>query len=361
MVKAQKAIGSDEFIFRNPPCQMGADIYMASELDDKIDWGLEINNIPDHWKSRGKKIKLGVFDTGLPTHSDIQSAVVKYANFTNSHTAEDLQGHSTHVCGTAAARVDGKGVAGVAPECELYPCKVLGDDGSGAGSWIADGLDWGLEQDLDIFSLSLGGGRDPKIMAAVHRVLAAGKIIICAAGNSGRSQDGRSTVGWPAKDPAVPSIGSYNKQGNLSDFSSRGTEVTIAFPGEDILSCWLNNGYRRISGTSMATPFCSGLTANLLGDQRLAIEQGRTPQSPVNSTEELMARLKSVALDRGPQGFDKGWGWGVVDVDKFLKVTADSDNVDEPGDDKTSFLFGLIQAETLEHDGRKGLFISVPS
>ena len=72
----------------------------------------------------------------------------------DENNPKDSNGHGTWVAGVIGA--NGK-FLGIAPECELYVAKVLGDDGVGSYKWLCDALVWGLEEDVDIVNLSLGG------------------------------------------------------------------------------------------------------------------------------------------------------------------------------------------------------------
>jgi subtilisin family serine protease len=344
-------------IYRLPPMLLGPRVYMANELTDKLDWGLEINGIDKTWVTKGEGIKIGVADTGQPDHPDLVGAIVQAKNFSQSSTVRDLNGHSTHVCGTIGARENGKGVIGVAPRCSIVIAKVLNDDGSGNLDAVAKGIDWLVDQGCDIISLSLGGSYHPQVKGALDRAVARGVFIICAAGNEGYI-GGRSTVGWPAASPKAVAVASYNKDGNLSDFSSRGPEVDIAFPGEDILSTWPGNGYRRISGTSMATPFCAGMVAELIAQQRKADEAGRPVTKRIKNNIELLDHLKAVAVDKGPAGFDGGWGWGVVDVKKFY--AAAGVKPEEP--EKTQEIdLGLLKiVYPAIYEGKQGWFVYIP-
>lgn len=344
-------------IYRLPPMLLGPKVYMANELTDTLDWGLEINGIDKAWVTKGEGIKIGVADTGQPDHTDLAGAIILAKNFSQSSTVRDLNGHSTHVCGTIGARENGKGVVGVAPRCSIVIAKVLNDDGSGNLDAVAKGIDWLVDQGCDIISMSLGGSYHPALKAAVARALARGVFVICAAGNEGYV-NGKSMVGYPGSDPGVVAIASYNKAGNLSDYSSRGPEVDIAFPGEDILSTWPGNGYRRISGTSMATPFCSGMVAELLGQQRKADAEGRPVKLRINNNKDLLEHIKDTALDRGPKGFDEGWGWGVVDVKKFYDTTGATPPEPEK---KQEIDLGLLKiVYPAVYDNKQGWFVYIP-
>lgn len=367
-------------IYRLPPYVLGPKVYTADELEDIIDWGLKAQRIPAEWQdTQGEGIVVGVADTGRPNHPDINDNIIDSHNFSLSFTDEDLQGHSTHVCGTIAAIDNNKGVVGVAPKAKIITAKVLGDDGSGDNLAVARGIRWLVNKGCQVINMSLGGPYDKEIAQACIDAVEAGVYIVCAAGNEGYV-DGQNTIGYPARLKQTVAIASYNKAGRLSDYSSRGPEVNVAFPGEDILSTWLNGSYRRLSGTSMASPFASAVTALLLSKQEAlisaAIANGDNPPvSPVTNAASLIARLQGCAVDKGPVGFDSGWGWGIVDVKKFLMVSAPDhggghDGGDDGGSDETPLPptqcgfsggdidLGFLRVRGAQIDGEKGIFVT---
>lgn len=356
-------------VYRNPPWSAGPQVLMANELADIIDWGQLAQGVDKIWPlGTGKGILVGVCDTGRPVHSDLVNKIKFAQNFSSSFSDVDQQGHSTHVCGTVAAEKNGKGVVGVAHDAELCIAKVLGDDGSGDNIGVARGIRYCLDRGCDIISMSLGGGYDQEIEAAVRDAVSAGKFVICAAGNEG-SVAGQNTVNWPARLADTVAVASYNRQGSISGFSSRGKEVDIACPGEDILSCWLGNAYRRLSGTSMAAPFLSGLVAIMISHQREIERSGSIPAFPIRDNATLLAKLKSVAKDKGPPGLDDAWGWGVVDTEKFVAVEVSKPSPPtttlpptkvEPVEE-TQLLGGLIRIlQPVTYDNKKGMFIYIP-
>jgi subtilisin family serine protease len=360
-------------VYRNPPWIAGPQVLMANELDDVIDWGQLAHGLKDLWPlGTGKGVLVGVCDTGRPVHTDLLNRIKFSKNFSSSFTDVDKQGHSTHVCGTIAAEKNGRGVVGVAYEAELCIAKVLGDDGSGDNNGVSTGIRYCLERDCDIISMSLGGGYDVEIERAVLEAINAGKFVICAAGNEGFIS-GMDTVHWPARLAATIAVANYDRNGNIATSSSRGREVDIAFPGTDILSCWLDNAYRRLTGTSMATPFCSGLAALLLSHQRAQERKGLAVSNPIRNNMDLLDRFKANALDKGPVGHDDAWGWGIVDAKKFMELHTQGP-VTPPGTSTTTkaplppekvedtpLLGGAIRLiAPVIHDGKKGAFIYFP-
>lgn len=348
---------SNQPIYRIPPYVLGAMYSFANQVKDRQPWSMVKHNIPDLFaETKGKGITVAVLDTGLWKHTDLPEPVFA-ANFSRSRTVYDRDGHGTHVAGTIGARLDGKGVVGWAPECNIGVCKVLGDDGSGSSPDIARGIRYAAENGADIINMSLGGGFSQDIADACRDVIQQGVFVICAAGNEG-SQGNRNTVGYPARLVETLAIASYRKDGRISDFSSRGPEVDMAFPGEDILSTWPNNTFRSISGTSMATPAACGLTALMLAAHR---DDGI--DFTIRNNRELREHWAKHAQDVGAPGHDKTYGWGIPDADGIVRAKATQDptkpDPEEPvlGDGIT--LFDVLNINPLTYDGKTGLFISL--
>jgi len=336
---------------------LGAEVYTANQLEDIVDWGLKNNNIPDHWdvSNRGAGVTVGVLDTGRYDHTDLAEPVFSY-NFSSSRDDLDRQGHSTHVCGTIAMLENGKGGIGVSPRANVGICKVLGDDGSGDNRGITKGVYKCIDHQVDIISMSLGGGFDPGLSQALLDAVNAGIFVICAAGNDGK-RGNSNTINYPARLAHTIAIASYNRDGKISDYSSRGPQIDAAFPGEDILSTWIGNKYRRISGTSMATPFCSGLVA-------LMISAHKDNESfHVRNNTDLRQHLKDNSVDQGEMGKDNAWGWGIPDPSGIIRAKKDDDVIDPPsGDDgdpsKKFELLGYSIYTDAAFDGKGGIFIT---
>jgi len=258
----------------------------------------------------GEGIKVGVGDTGIdPTHRDSDlSGVIEAKDFTGSRYGwQDRHGHGSHCSGHISARRNDNGMIGLAPKCELYHAKVLGDNGSGSSVGIANGIRWMIDKGCHIISLSLGGGFSQDIENACRDAANAGVMVMAAMGNEGTRGDGhpgnsRYTFGIVAVD--------YNKQ--LASFSSRSKMAKYSGYGVNVLSCGLNGKYVKMSGTSMATPDQSGLLALYLS-WRLKVGL------PLPQTmEELEGLYRPGVEDLGSPGFDVGYGLGFVDIWKLI-------------------------------------------
>jgi len=260
----------------------------------------------------GRGIKVAVLDTGYTAHPALPKPIAS-RSFISGQSVEDGNGHGTHCCGTVLARDED---IGVAPEAELIVGKVLSNGGSGSSSGIAAGVEWALEQGADVVSMSLGGGSSyGPTNAAIRKCLEAGVWVCIAAGNSGFSGRG-NTIGWPARSGEGICVGATQANGAIAGFSSGGEQLTVACPGQQILSCSTRGGFVMMSGTSMATPFMAGLSALMI---ELIRREGYPQFRGISSVVSL---LKSVVQDRGAPGHDPSFGHGVPVADDIVKFLA---------------------------------------
>lgn len=301
-------------VYRLPRFDVRATLVSLSET---VDWSLAAYGVPETWRTaRGEEVTVAVLDTGIEaTHPDLADALEDARDFTGSRFGvADRNGHGTHVCGVIAARRNNVGVVGIAPECRLLMAKVLSDDGAGEARAVARGIDWAVERGAQVLSLSLGSPEpSPELAAAIDRAVDRGRFVICAAGNEGRP----NSVNYPARWATTIAVGSVDRQGRVSPFSSRGDEVDLCAPGEDILSTWLGGAYARLSGTSMAAPFVAGVAALLLSAQN---QPGGPPA--VRNELELAERLRQTATDAGPLGRDPNYGYGLINPRSVLAPPA---------------------------------------
>lgn len=286
---------------------------VAMSAGQKIDWGLSLLGVPELWKiTRGEGVRVAILDTGIsPLHHDLAPAIELAQDFTGSRSGySDVAGHGTHCAGTIAARDNDGGVVGIANQCSLLIGKVLGDDGSGASSWIAKGIRWAADNKADIISMSLGSPYpDPQMKAAIDYAVGKGVIVISAAGNEG---PGDNTTGYPGGFLNVISVGAIDQSKRIALFSSRG-KVDIAAPGVNILSDWPPRSVASLSGTSMACPFVVGVAALIIAKHKKF--GGATP---ADTPQHMIDHLLKTAVDEGIPGKDPAYGWGIVDPSEAL-------------------------------------------
>lgn len=282
------------------------------------DWSHETLNIPAaHKIGKGKGAKIAILDTGIDAnHPEFRGRILAAKNFTTSRSgASDVNGHGTHCAGIAAAGDDGEGTIGIAPEAQIVVGKVLGDGGSGLTSWIAAAIVWAVDdQAVDVISLSLGSSSpDARLRDAIQYATSKGVVVVAAAGNEG-PRDG--TVGYPGAYPETICVGSIGQSSVVSRFSSRGPEVFLAAPGEQILATYPGGRFARLSGTSMATPAVAGLVAVIQGHLK---STGRPRLTP----EEMKKLLITTILDLDPNGRDRATGYGMPQLFRALVALPD--------------------------------------
>jgi subtilisin family serine protease len=202
-----------------------------------------------------------IIDTGIDLdHPDLNVDVSKSRNFNSGSSANDGNGHGTHVAGTIAAKNNSIGVVGVAADATVVAVRVLGNSGSGSYSQIIAGVDYvrSAAQPGDVANMSLGGSASTALDNAVTNLANAGVIVTLAAGNESVS----ATTKSPARvnGTNIYTISAFGSNGAFASFSNYGNPpVDYAAPGVSILSLWKGGGTKTISGTSMAAPHAAGI------------------------------------------------------------------------------------------------------
>ena len=298
-------------------------------------WGLTKIGAPQAWTvTRGKDtVVVAVVDTGVDyTHPDLVGRVdtANDHDFVNGDSdAMDDNGHGTHVSGIIAATADnGIGGAGVAPECRILPVKVLDSKGSGDTIGVAAGIRYAADAGAKIINLSLAGPSDATMGDAVAYAQDKGCIVVAAAGN-----DGLGSASYPAGYDQVIGVGATDPTNARAAFSNHGIGVDIAAPGVNILSTTLGGGYESLSGTSMASPFVSGVTALVWS---------------VNATATASETIARVVGTAAPLNADIG---GLVRADRAVAPPGSSADDQIPGVALTAPpVAGTLAADTDPND-----------
>ncbi|MFE2022882.1 S8 family peptidase [Streptomyces sp. NPDC059499] len=247
----------------------------------------------------GEGVTAYVIDTGVRvTHTDFEGrATSGFDAVDNDDDANDGNGHGTHVAGTIAGAAHG-----VAKKAKIVAVRVLDDAGSGTTEQVVAGIDWVTEnhQGPSVANMSLGGGADPALDAAVQKAIASGVTFAVAAGNE--SSD--AGEGSPSRVPEAITVASSTEADEQSSFSNYGSVVDIYAPGSEITSAWndSDDGTNTISGTSMATPHVVGAAAVYLGGHpdatpeavATALTDGATPDAISNATEGTANKLLKI-------------------------------------------------------------------
>jgi subtilisin len=282
----------------------------------------------------GTGVTVGIVDSGVDgTHPDLPNVAgglncvsdevrANPAAARNWGPAKKEGEHGTHVAGIVGGRGRAGGFRGVAPGVTLRSYRVFPDAGGDASNFdIAKAIDAATADRCDLLNLSLGGGpADDLTKAAIDRALAAGIVVVAAAGN-----DGRQPVSYPAalvecvsvtamgrrksfpaesigtSDIAKPSGGASGSD-FVADFSNFGSEIDATGAGVEIVSTLPGGQYGPMSGTSMATPAVTGFAAYLLSDNA-AVRQTQGADRSRKLKDLLYGSCKPEGFGRDYEGF----------------------------------------------------------
>ena len=204
-----------------------------------------------------------IVDSGIDfDHPDLTVDQTRSRSFVEGQTsADDQNGHGTHVAGIIGAKNNAIGVLGVASGASLVALKVLDKEGEGNLSYIIQALAYiNTVADVgDVVNMSVGGESASAILdQQVKNTAARGIYFAIAAGNDNQLANLNSPARVNASN--VYTVSAIDSLDNFASFSNYGNDVVdFAAPGVRILSTWMDNKYAYASGTSMAAPHVAGL------------------------------------------------------------------------------------------------------
>ncbi|PGT18969.1 S8 family serine peptidase [Bacillus cereus] len=285
-------------------------------------WGLRRVNPEKAW-DRARNIQgsvtVAILDSGIdPNHPDLAAKIVSPTNFTNNNPNDfiDQHGHGTHVAGIAAGITNNRtGIAGMSfNTANIMPVRVLDANNLGRITWFIAGVLYATNNGANVINMSLGGAfYSNTFQLAINFAWQQGIIIVAAAGNRGNDQ-----VQYPAGYNFVLAVSATNQANDRASFSSWGMNVGIAAPGTAILSTTptYNTGnnllnYDALAGTSMATPFVSGLAAMIFAIY------------PQLSNQEVIQIIQRAAnpIDATIKEWNTFFGYGLLDASNAAKRT----------------------------------------
>jgi subtilisin family serine protease len=254
-----------------------------------------------HNLAKGDEVLVAVIDSGIDkTHPELADVIA------DSYDALKSDGpphaHGTAIAGAIAAHAR---LRGVAPDAQILAVRAFGESKKGAEGTtfsILKGIDWAVKKGARIINMSFAGPKDPALSRVLEAADKRNIILIAAAGNAGA----KSPPLYPAADPNVIAVTATDADDKLFDASNRGSYVTVAAPGVDILLPTTEGGYQVTSGTSFAAAHVSGVAALLL-ERKHDLD-----------TDAVRKILIATARDLGPKGRDKSFGAGLADAYQAL-------------------------------------------
>jgi subtilisin family serine protease len=215
----------------------------------------------------GAGVKAYVIDTGIRfSHSQFGGRAVTGYDAVDGGSADDCNGHGTHVAGTI-----GGSTYGVAKGVQLVGVRVLNCSGSGSTSGVIAGVNWVTGNHLAgqpaVANMSLGGGASSALDTAVQNSINDGVSYAVAAGNGNIFGQQQNACNYsPARVAAAMTISATDSSDRKASWANYGNCVDWFAPGVSITSAWYNSNTatRTISGTSMATPHTAGVAALFL-------------------------------------------------------------------------------------------------
>ncbi len=277
------------------------DQQFSISLDDSVP---QINASQTHNAGvNGSGVRVCVLDTGVDdSHSALNQLVAEYDFVNGDNDSNDDNGHGTHVAGIIGST--DSTYRGVAYNSSIMAGKVLNSSGVGYSSDIISGIEWCVDNNADVISMSFGTGSysstcdgDP-VSEAANNASDHGVTVLAASGNDEYS----NSINLPACASNVIAVGAVDKDDSHASYSNGGSELDVVAPGSNIYSTWPGDSFNTKSGTSMATPHTSGTSALIL--------ETNNGLSPI----EVRDILRNTSVDLGDEGFDNEFGYGRIDA-----------------------------------------------
>lgn len=215
----------------------------------------------------------------VPQYSDDELGVAndRYGFDANRNASDpmDENGHGTHCSGIIGAEGNNnEGIAGINWNVQIMPLKFLGRGGFGTTKDAIEAINYAIDRkqkgvNLRVISASWGSTQYSRALEdAIRAAGEQGILFVAAAGNASTDNDKRPHYPSNYDLPNVISVAALDRTDSLASFSNFGAKtVHVAAPGREIVSTWLNDGYREASGTSMATPYVSGVAALIIANE----------------------------------------------------------------------------------------------
>jgi hypothetical protein len=240
-------------------------------------------------------LRIGMIDSEVDlSHPVFAASHIQTRSFV-PESAEEPNFHGTAIASIIAA--NSTDYVGLAPQTKLFAASVFEKDptqGEFASTLsLIKALDWLASSDVDVINISLAGPPNRLLEAALDKIAQRGILIVAAAGNGGPSSEPM----YPAAYSTVVAVTAVDAKGRAFRLANRGKYLDLAAPGVDLLHARAGGGYTSSSGTSFAVPFAATAAARLV---------------KLYPDDDVMVSLYSSAEDRGAQGRDDIYGYGLL-------------------------------------------------
>jgi subtilisin family serine protease len=265
----------------------------------------KINLAEAHQLARGGKVLVAVIDSGIDVaHPDLADDIAD--SFDAIGAGLKVHSHGTAIAGGIAAH--GR-LLGAAPAAQILAVRAFSGNAAAADGTsfaIMKGLDWAVLHGARAINMSFAGPQDPGIARGVAAAHGKGVVLVAAAGNKGAS----SPPLYPAADRNVIAVTSTDQNDQLPTFANRGSYVSVAAPGVDLLLLAPNDSLQRSSGTSFSAAYVTGIVALML------------ERKPDLSPDALRQALMTSAHHLGSEAVDAQSGGGLVDAYQAVLAVA---------------------------------------
>ncbi len=308
-------------------------------------WGLQAIEAEAGWEleTGHPDVVIAIVDSGVDlSHDDLKNKILRGEDFVDyqgtpslgwrytplgdyqdrDFEPDDEDGHGSHCAGISASTSNNNlGVAGVCWGGKILPVRVMfrvrdnwfwDETSIGFDTDIMPGIKFAVDQGAHVINLSLGGSNGDAYQSVLQYARDRNVCVVAATGNENTSYP--PTPSYPAADPNALAVGAVDSALNRASFSNYGTGYApfVMAPGVDIRSTYKDNGYADLRGTSMATPFVTGLVGLIVS---LGLRSGKQL-----SVDEIYTIICETATPLGNGKGDKFYGEGLINVPAALEA-----------------------------------------
>lgn len=326
----------DEVVFAEPDALQKAKFEQVNLPSDTCQWhlrnrgqnggieGADVRAFKAWEVSFGSpRVRVVVHDSGVDiNHDDLKESLLPGWDFDNDDTnaMHHKNAHGTFCAGIIAAKMNRKGMVGIAPGCRIVPLRAAN---SHTWSVWAQMFRWAAQHG-ELISCSWTLSLNNTLSIAIRDIIQKGRLgrgipVFCATGNWGIPRD---KLGYPASIENTIAVGASTNYDLLADFSNFGTGIDIVAPGVDITTTDImgscesdSDNHATFSGTSAATSLAAGIGALLLS------------VNPLLSAAQVRLILRESAdkiggdnVEYNERGWSKKYGFGRVNADRAIQI-----------------------------------------